>query len=106
MDLTIKIKFQDLWDDEFSFHEQKLTTSGRGIFLTNNRSIYEECKILRDQGKSEKIQFWTERIGYKYTPSNIQAALVYSQFKQRDKILKKKKKYLKFIKNILMKLKI
>ena len=76
----------------FSFHRTKTLTSGEGgIFLTNNRSIYEECKILRDQGKSEKIQFWTERIGYKYTPSNIQAALVYSQFKQRDKILKKKK---------------
>ena len=85
----------------FSFHRTKTLTSGEGgIFLTDNRFIYEEAKILRDQGKSNKIQFWTEKIGYKYTPSNLQAALVYSQFKQRDKILKKRKKFLKVIVSI------
>lgn len=89
----------------FSFHRTKTLTCGEGgILLTDNKKIFEECKILRDQGKSLKKQFWNDKIGYKYTPSNLSASLAYSQFLQRKKILKKKisifKNYKKFLSDL------
>src|SRR3990167_4145471 len=64
----------------FSFHGTKTLTTGEGgMFLTNNRKIYERAKFLNNLAKSPDKIFWNLEIGYKYLMSDIQASLGLAQ---------------------------
>ena len=66
----------------FSFHGTKTLTTGEGgMFVTNNKKLYEKVLILNNHGrnKSETKQFWSERIGFKFKMSNLDAALGLAQ---------------------------
>ena len=78
----------------FSFHRTKTMTTGEGgILLLDNKKIYNRCKMLRDHGRGPNTKdLFNEEFSFKYMPSNMQAALGYSQFKKLPLLLKKKRK--------------
>jgi perosamine synthetase len=75
----------------FSFHRTKTITTGEGgMLLTDDQSLYERCKFLRDHGRSPGTYYNTE-VTYKYMPFNIQAALGYGQLQRIDELVDKKR---------------
>lgn len=79
----------------FSFQGAKLVVSGEGgMIITSNSRLAKKIKKLAAHGRSYKGKnnFFCDEVGYKYSMSNIQAALCLAQFKRlKDLILKKRK---------------
>ena len=76
----------------FSFYGNKMITTGEGgMITTNNKSLYDKMKYLRDHAMSKSKRYWHTEIGYNYRMTNIQAALGLAQFERIDEILLKKK---------------
>ena len=80
----------------FSFQGAKLVVSGEGgMIITSNKSLNDKIKQLASHGRGntkKKGAFWIEKIGYKYSMSNIQAALCLAQFERLDELIAKKRK--------------
>lgn len=78
----------------FSFHGTKVMTTGEGgMFVTNNRDLYDKVLTLSNHGRStqQQKQFWPDTIGFKYKMSNIQAALGCAQIERIDELVSKKR---------------
>ncbi|MCH2231471.1 MAG: DegT/DnrJ/EryC1/StrS family aminotransferase [Crocinitomicaceae bacterium] len=77
----------------FSFHPRKAITSGEGgLVVTNNDDIAKKIRSLRNHGIEiidNKMEF--PIAGFNYRLTDIQAALVLSQFERFNSILAKKK---------------
>ncbi len=91
-----------------SFHRTKTITSGEGgVLLTDNKIIFDKAKHLRDLGRSNRNSYFAETSSLKFMPSNLQAAMVYGQFKRIDELLRIKreifKSYKKYLKSINVK---
>ena len=79
----------------FSFHETKNITSGGegGALLINDASMLERAEIIREKGTNRNQFFrgsvdkysWVD-IGSSYLPSEIQAAYLYGQLIELEKI--------------------
>jgi perosamine synthetase len=83
----------------FSFHGTKTLTTGEGgIFVTNNRELYENVLTLSNHGrsKSQIKQFWPDVIGFKYKMSNIQAAIGCAQMERIDELISRKREIFDF----------
>jgi UDP-4-amino-4,6-dideoxy-N-acetyl-beta-L-altrosamine transaminase len=87
----------------FSFHPVKIITTGEGgMALTNNQSIAEKLRILRNNGitrdkdkyinkvNNNKWYYEQHELGFNYRLSEIQAALGYSQLNRLDSVVKKR----------------
>ena len=81
-----------------SFHETKNITSGEGgLLIMNNEKDYQRAEILWEKGTNRnsfhrgeiKKYEWID-IGSSFLPSEINAALLYSQIKIVDEIQKKR----------------
>jgi dTDP-4-amino-4,6-dideoxygalactose transaminase len=89
----------------FSLHPRKAITSGEGgLIATNNDKLASKLRILRNHGinyENGKMDF--VEAGFNYRLTDIQAALVSSQFDRFTSTLKRKseiaKRYLTQIKN-------
>jgi perosamine synthetase len=91
----------------FSFHGTKTITTGEGgMFVTNDKNLYEHVLTLSNHGRSlgQKKQFWPDMIGFKYKMSNIQAAIGCGQIERIDELTEKKREILNIYKNALSKL--
>ncbi|MBI5206740.1 MAG: DegT/DnrJ/EryC1/StrS family aminotransferase [Candidatus Firestonebacteria bacterium] len=89
----------------FSFYGNKIITTGEGgMLVTNSNKLYQEAKLLRNHGMSEKKKYWHPRIGYNYRMTNIQAAIGVAQMENINKIISRKRKiaslYNKLLKDI------
>lgn len=77
----------------FGFHENKqLTTGGEGgIIVTNNKSLAQKCRSMRDQGRSSKKN-WINNVtlGFNFRMTEMQAAFGRAQLKTINKILKRR----------------
>lgn len=81
----------------FSFHPRKAITGGEGgMLVTNDSDLAEKFRTLRNHGISNinGINQFVEA-GFNYRLTDIQAALIASQFKRIDKILYDKNKLAK-----------
>jgi len=86
----------------FSFHPVKIITTGEGgMVVTNDENIFENLKLLRNNGTTkEKNNFQFEdqgkwyyelkELGFNYRITDIQAALGCSQLKRLDSIVEKR----------------
>ena len=86
----------------FSFHGTKLITGGEGgMFVTNSKKYFNNFQKLHRMGidSKETRYFFHSSIAYKYKISNIQAALINSQLKKINKLIKIKKKIYNIYKN-------
>jgi perosamine synthetase len=84
-----------------SFFGNKTITSGEGgAFLTNDDEVFDFINTVKNQGQSE-TKFIHEVLGYNYRITNIQAAILYGQLMDLDKILGLKKNIFNNYKNNL-----
>jgi perosamine synthetase len=90
----------------FSFHGAKLTVSGEGgIFVTNNKEMYEKAKLLASMGRTDsQAVFWSDMLGYQYTIANLTAALALAQVERIEELMGKKRQifnwYYERLKNV------
>jgi perosamine synthetase len=72
----------------FSFFANKIITTGEGgSVMTNNETIYNEAKLLRDHAMDQNIKFWHPKVGYNYRMTNLQAAIGCAQIEQIDSFI-------------------
>ena len=85
-----------------SFHAVKHITTGEGgAILTNNKELYQKCKLLRSHGieRNKKEYMWKyqiNEIGYNYRLTDFQSILGRYQLKELDKKIKKRNQISKF----------
>lgn len=98
----------------YSFHETKNYTCGEGgaiLINSNDRTVRDRAEIIREKGTNRSKFFrgevdkytWVD-IGSSYLPSDILAALLYSQLQRLDEINEKRKKIYNYYYNGLNKL--
>ena len=76
----------------FSFYGNKLISSGEGgMVVTNNQVFYEHMKLQRGQGQDPNRRFWHLLPGWNFRLTNLQAAVINSQFDRLPETISKKK---------------
>lgn len=74
-----------------SFFGNKTITSGEGgAFITNDEEVFEYINTVKNQGQSE-TKFLHDFLGYNYRMTNLQAAILYGQILDINKIKEMKK---------------
>ena len=69
----------------FSFYGNKIITSGEGgMITTDDESLFQRLKYLRDHAMSKDVRYWHTEVGYNYRMTNMQAALGLSQLEKID----------------------
>ena len=85
----------------FSFHGTKTLTTGEGgMFITNDKDLYDKVLTLSNHGRSkgQTKQFWPDEIGFKYKMSNIQAAIGLGQIERIDDLVSRKREVFEYYK--------
>ncbi len=74
----------------FAFYPNKQMTTGEGgMIVTNNKKIHSSYSSLRNQGRSENMQWLNHKyLGYNYRMDEMSAALGISQLAKLDKMIK------------------
>lgn len=83
----------------FSFHGTKTITTGEGgMFITNDRDLYEKVLTLSNHGRSrgQIKQFWPDMVGYKYKISNVQAAIGCAQIERIHELVRRKREIFEY----------
>jgi perosamine synthetase len=75
-----------------SFFGNKSITSGEGgAFITNDNDVFNYINTIKNQGQSD-IKFLHSFLGYNYRMTNLQAAILYGQIMDVNKIVQLKSK--------------
>lgn len=74
----------------FAFYPNKQITTGEGgMIVTDNAAIAQDCRSMRNQGRSEDSQWLAhDRLGFNYRISDINCALGIPQLRRTDQILR------------------
>lgn len=77
----------------FSFHGSKTMTTGEGgMFVTNQRELYERALVLRDHGRVPgDVSFFNREVAFKYKMSSMQAALGLAQTERAEELVHRKR---------------
>lgn len=76
----------------FSFYPNKHITTGEGgMVVTDDETIAERCRSLRNLCFLPQKRFVHEEIGWNYRMTNLQAALGVAQLEQIEKTVKRKR---------------
>jgi perosamine synthetase len=92
----------------FSFHGTKTLTTGEGgMFITQDRALYEKVLTLSNHGRAvgQTKQFWPDMVGFKYKMSNIQAAIGCGQMERIAELVARKREIFTYYKMNLIGLK-
>jgi perosamine synthetase len=78
----------------FGFYPNKQITTGEGgIVVTNSKKVYDVCVSLRNQGRTQDMQWLDHKyLGYNYRMDEMSAALGLSQLKKLDSMTAKRRK--------------
>ncbi len=77
----------------FSFYANKIITTGEGgMCLTNDESLNDRMRVLRDHGMNKQKKYWHDEVGFNYRMTNLQAALGCAQLERIDQIIADRKK--------------
>ena len=72
----------------FSFFANKIITTGEGgMCLTNDDTLNDRMRVLRDHGMNKKKKYWHDEVGYNYRMTNLQAAIGCGQLERIEQIL-------------------
>lgn len=81
----------------YSFYGNKIITTGEGGMLTlNDAALAEKARCLKTFSFSADRRFTHIGMGYRYTMTNLQAAVGLSQLEQLDKAIQMKRKMARF----------
>ncbi len=76
----------------FSFYGNKIITTGEGGMLTtDDDTLAEKARRLRDHAMSPTRRYWHPEIGYNYRLTNIQAALGVAQMERIEEFIARKR---------------
>ncbi len=89
----------------FSFYANKNITTGEGgIIFTDDESLAERCRSLRNLCMQTKQRFFHHELGWNYRMSNLQAAVGVAQLERLDKLVSRKRQigryYTKLLKDV------
>lgn len=77
----------------FSFYGNKIITTGEGgMLVTNNRSVADRVRLLRDHGMSTKRKYWHTHSGFNYRMTNLQAAIGVAQMERIEQVIDQKRR--------------
>lgn len=78
----------------FAFYPNKQMTTGEGgMIVTNSKKIYKFCSSLRNQGRSENMQWLDHKyLGYNYRMDEMSAALGLAQLENLDYMISQRRK--------------
>jgi len=86
----------------FSFYGNKIITTGEGgMCITNNKTLNEKMRVLRDHGMNKNIRYLHDYIGYNYRMTNLQAAIGVAQLERIEYFLDYRKKIEQEYRNLL-----
>ena len=86
----------------FSFYGNKVITTGEGgMCVTNNSSLDEKMRLLRDHGMSKTKRYWHDHVGFNYRLTNLQAAIGLAQLERIDEIHHNRREYENAYKKVL-----
>ncbi|MEI6454832.1 MAG: DegT/DnrJ/EryC1/StrS family aminotransferase [bacterium] len=86
----------------FSFFGNKIITTGEGgMCITNDDTLAEKMRILRDHGMNLKKKYWYDHLGFNYRMTNLQAAVGLAQLEQLDELLLKRKKIYEWYRSVI-----
>lgn len=76
----------------FAFYPNKQMTTGEGgMIVTNNEDVYNMCSSLRNQGRSEDMQWLDHKyLGYNYRMDEMSAAVGLAQLEKLDHMINKR----------------
>ena len=89
----------------FSFHRSKTLTMGEGgCVVTDDDSLYDRMYRLRNHGRLKHgfSTYYSVEIGYKYLPSNLQAAMGCGQLDVIESLVERQKNTFSIYKNDIM----
>jgi len=90
--MGVELTYSDI--SIFSFHPVKhITTAEGGAIVTNDKSLYEKIKSLRNHGQDDKHNM--TMLGFNYRLSDINCALGISQLTKLDSFIQKRQKIAK-----------
>jgi len=76
----------------FSFYPNKHTTTGEGgMLVTDDASLAERCRSLRNLCFLPQRRFMHEELGWNFRMSNVQAAIGVAQLEQLDEFIARKR---------------
>lgn len=78
----------------FAFYPNKQMTTGEGgMLVTDDEKIYKLCSSLRNQGRSENMQWLDHKyLGYNYRMDEMSAALGLAQLEKLDYMIGQRRK--------------
>src|SRR3989344_2704675 len=77
----------------FSFQGAKIMVTGfGGMFVTNDRKLYDKGVYLNTHGEDPKKKFWQTSVGYSFEMPNIAAALGLAQLERINQFVNKKRR--------------
>ncbi len=86
----------------FSFFGNKVITTGEGgMCTTNDKTLDEKMRVLRDHGMSKTKRYWHDVVGYNYRLTNLQAAIGLAQLERIEDIHQNRRKYENSYKDML-----
>lgn len=76
----------------FSFYANKVITTGEGgMVVTNDETVYEKAKLLKDLAHKPGHRFFHEMVGFNYRMTNLQAAIGVAEIEQLDTYVQRKR---------------
>jgi len=87
----------------FAFYPNKQITTGEGgMIVTNDKKLDKLFRSLRNQGRSENMQWLDhERLGYNYRMDELSAAVGLAQIENIDFLLRERKRVAEFYNKFL-----
>lgn len=77
----------------FSFYGNKIVTTGEGgMLVTDNVSLANKARLLKDHAMSTTRKYWHGRIGFNYRMTNLQAALGVAQMERIEQVIDRKRR--------------
>lgn len=90
---TIEGKKVGSWGDcaTFSFYGNKNITTGEGgMITTDDKTLYQKCRYLRDHAMSKEKRYWHTEPGFNFRLTNLQAALGCAQMERIEELMQKR----------------
>lgn len=86
----------------FSFYGNKIITTGEGgMVVTDDVSLADRVRLLKDHGMSRTRKYWHAHIGFNYRMTNLQAALGVAQMERIEQVIDRKRRNARIYNSLL-----